>query len=154
MISENQIRSFVKQAKHSPVVCITCGGATSRPDDDIGSGERGASFAEYVLSQGYVVIYLYQIGKFQPFEKLDAPPAEDLAKKLSSHPFENNEDYSSLFLTVGDELHDHDAGVCFYSAASGPVLKVYLCIIPLFVRAGPVFDGIKISWPLPHSFFD
>jgi phosphopantothenate-cysteine ligase len=59
-----------------PIVCITSGGTvvplstTSIPFiDNFSLGERGANSAEYFLSKGYVVIYLYRYESRFPFMK-------------------------------------------------------------------------------------
>lgn len=58
------------------VVCITSGGTKVplevnmvRCIDNFSRGERGASSAQYFLSRGYAVVYLYRTGSIMPFTR-------------------------------------------------------------------------------------
>jgi phosphopantothenate-cysteine ligase len=75
---KRKIESFFEFHSNAinPIVCITSGGTTvplgvdsSVFIDNFSVGERGANSAEYFLSQGYSVIYLYRKESKFPFMK-------------------------------------------------------------------------------------
>lgn len=65
-----------------PVALVTSGGTTAplersavRFIDNFSSGARGAASAEYLLEQGYAVVFLHREGSLRPFERQVAAAA-------------------------------------------------------------------------------
>jgi|TARA_B110000967_G_scaffold34613_1_gene33392 phosphopantothenate-cysteine ligase len=61
---------------HRPVALVTSGGTTAplersavRFIDNFSSGSRGAASAEYLIAQGYAVVFLHREGSLRPFER-------------------------------------------------------------------------------------
>lgn len=59
-----------------PIALVTSGGTTAplersavRFIDNFSSGSRGATSAEYLIKQGYAVVFLHREGSLQPFER-------------------------------------------------------------------------------------
>jgi len=72
----DSLTTFVKthQSEARPIVLVTSGGTSVpleknmvRSVENFSTGSRGSSSAEYFLSKGYAVIFLYRPGSLQPF---------------------------------------------------------------------------------------
>lgn len=92
--TEARLQAFVKHhvAAGTRIACVTSGGTTVpletktvRFIDNFSSGNRGAACTEYLLAQGYAVIFLHRRASVFPFKRhLDRADPLDVVQRMQA----------------------------------------------------------------------